>query len=94
MQDMYANSNEGMVFKLVVSLEQERKNKHLEGPPRLRLICFKTSYLNLKKKSILNLSDAYVVVLTLDTHNPCNRRYLLHILFCLGNSCDAWYTQP
>ena len=42
MQDMYANSNEDMVFKLVVSLEQEGKNEPLESSPRLGLICFKT----------------------------------------------------
>ena len=84
MQDMYTNSNEGMAFKLVVSLEQDDKSKHLESPPRLRLICFKTSHLNLKKNYILNLLDVYVVVLTLATHNPCNRRYLLHIPFCLS----------
>ena len=51
MQDMYANSNEGMVFKLVVSLEQGGKNEPLENPPRLGLICFKTFHLNLKKKN-------------------------------------------
>ena len=50
MQDIYANSNEGMVLKLVVSLEQGSKNKPLENPSGLRLICFKTSHLNLKKK--------------------------------------------
>ena len=33
MQDMYANSNEGMVFKLVVSLEKGGKSEPLEGPP-------------------------------------------------------------
>ena len=42
MQDMYANSNEDMVFKLVVSLEQQRKSEPLESSPRLGLICFKT----------------------------------------------------
>ena len=42
MKDMHANSNESMVFKLVVSLEQGGKNEHLESPLRLWLICFKT----------------------------------------------------
>ena len=50
MQDTYANSNEGIVFKLVVLLEQGGKNELLENPPRLGLICFKTLHLNLKKK--------------------------------------------
>ena len=79
MQNTYANSNEGMVFKLVVSLEQGGKNVPLESPPRLGLIFFKTFHLNLKKKIILNLLHIYVVVLTLDTRNPCSRRYFLHI---------------
>ena len=35
MQDMYANSNKVMIFKLV------------ESPPKLGLICFKTFDLNL-----------------------------------------------
>ena len=47
MQDIYANSNEGMVYKLVVSLEQVGKNDHLESPFRLGLICFETFDLNL-----------------------------------------------
>ena len=47
MQDMYVNSNEGMVFKLEVSLEQGSKNESLESPPRLGLICVKTFSLNL-----------------------------------------------
>ena len=89
MQDIYANSNEGMVLKLVVSLEQGSKNKPLENPSGLRLICFKTSHLNLKKKSILNLLHAFVAVLTLGTHNPCNRKYLLHIPLCLSTTYAA-----
>ena len=32
MKDMYVNSNESMVFKLVVSLEQWGKNEPLESP--------------------------------------------------------------
>ena len=47
MQDIYANSNEAMVCKLVVSLEQAGKNNHLESPFRLGLICFETVDLNL-----------------------------------------------
>ena len=31
MQDMYSNSNEGMVFRLVVSLKQGSKNELLES---------------------------------------------------------------
>ena len=50
MQNIYANSNEGMVFKLVVLLEQGGKNKPLESPPILGLIYFKNFHLNLKKK--------------------------------------------
>ena len=42
MQKIYANSNEGIVFKLVVPLEQRGKNKPSETPPRLGLISFKT----------------------------------------------------
>ena len=34
MQDLYGNSDEGMVFKHVVSLEQGGKNETLESPPR------------------------------------------------------------
>ena len=81
MKDMYAKSNESMVFKLVVSLD---KNKSLENPPRLELIYFKTFHLNLKKIFILNLLHTYIVVLTLGSHNPCNRRYFLHIPLCLS----------
>ena len=93
MQNMYANSNEGMVLKLVVSLEQGGKKETLESPPRLELICFKTFPLNLKKKSILNQLYKYVVVLTLRTSNPCNRRYFLHVSFCnIGYISEAWYT--
>ena len=55
MQDMYENSNEGMVFELVVSLEQGGKSKSLESPPRLPLVCFKTFDWNLQKSPILNL---------------------------------------
>ena len=47
MQDMYANSNEDMVFKLVVSLEHRGKKEPLEVSPRLGLICFETFDLNL-----------------------------------------------
>ena len=47
MQDVYANSNEDIFFKRVVSLEQEGKNKPLESLPRLGLICFKTFDLSL-----------------------------------------------
>ena len=43
---MYANSNEGMVSKLVNSLGYGGKNESLEIPPRLGLICFKTFDLN------------------------------------------------
>ena len=45
MQDMYANSNEGIFFQtrnLVAG-----KNETLESSPRLGLICFKTFDLNL-----------------------------------------------
>ena len=75
-----------MVFKLVVSLEQGSKNKPLENSSRLRLICFKTSHLNLKKKSILNLLHTYVAALTLSTYNPCNGRYYLRIPLCLSTT--------
>ena len=84
MKDMHAKSNESMVLKLVVSLEQGDKNKPLENPPRLELICFKTFHLNLKKIFILNLLHTYIVVLALGSHNPCNRRYFLHIPLCLS----------
>ena len=47
MKDMYGNSNEGMLFKLVVSLEQGGKNEPLESPPRLEFIFFKAIDLNL-----------------------------------------------
>ena len=47
---MYPKSNEGMVFKLKVSLEQGGKSEPLESPARLGLICFKTFHFNLRKK--------------------------------------------
>ena len=87
MLDMYANSNEGMVSKLVASLKQGGKNEPLESPPRFGLICFKTFHLNLKKKiNFKPILHTYVVVLTLDTHNPCNKRYLLHTPLCLSTT--------
>ena len=42
MQDMHADSNEGMVVKLIISVGQGGKKESLESPPRLELICFKT----------------------------------------------------
>ena len=39
---------------------------------------------SLAQKEVLNLLHTYVVVLTLGIHNPCNRRYLLHISLCLS----------
>ena len=63
---MYAaNSNEGMVFKLEVSLEQGGKNKPLESPARLGLICFKTFHLNLKK--IFHLKPITYIYCSFDT---------------------------
>ena len=50
MKDMYPKSNESMVFKLEVSLDQGGKSEPLESPARLGLICFKTFHLNLRKK--------------------------------------------
>ena len=47
MEDVYANSNEGMVVKLVMSVEQGDKNEPPESPTRSELICFKTFDLNL-----------------------------------------------
>ena len=41
---------------------------------------------SLAQKEALNLLHTYVVVLTLGTHNPCNRKYLLHISFCLSTT--------
>ena len=48
---MYANSNEDIVFKFEVSLEQGGKIKLIESLPRLGLISFKTFHLNLKKNA-------------------------------------------
>ena len=39
---------------------------------------------SLVQKEVLNLLHTYVVVSTLDTYNPCNRRYLLHVSLCLS----------
>ena len=39
---------------------------------------------SLVQKEVLNLLHTYVVVLTLGTYNPCNRRYLLHVPLCLS----------
>ena len=38
----------------------------------------------LLQKEVLNLLHTCVVVLTLGTHNTCNRRYFLHISLCLS----------
>ena len=39
---MYADSNEVIVFKLVISIGQGGRNEPLESPPRLGLISFET----------------------------------------------------
>ena len=39
---------------------------------------------SLAQNEVLNLLHTYVVVLTLGTHNRCNRSYLLHIWLCFG----------
>ena len=44
---MYANSNEGMVFKIVVSLSKEVEMNPLESLPRLTFKSEKTFHLNL-----------------------------------------------
>ena len=38
---MHADSNEGMVVKLIILVGQGGKIEFLESPPRLELICFK-----------------------------------------------------
>ena len=67
MQDMCANSNQGMVFELVVSLKQGGKNESLESSPRLGLICFKTFRLNLKKKIHFNFNPITCIYCIFDT---------------------------
>ena len=34
---------------------------------------------SLTQKAVLNILPTYVEVLTLGTHNPCSRRYLIHM---------------
>ena len=41
---------------------------------------------SLAPKEVSVLLHTYVVVLTLVTHNPCNRRYLLHLWLCLSTT--------
>ena len=65
MKDMYANSNESMIFKLVVSLQQGGKNKVLENPPRLGLICFKTFHSNFEKN--IHFKPITYICCSLDT---------------------------
>ena len=67
MQDMYANSNQGMVFRLVVSLKQGGKNESLESSPRLGLICFKNFHLNLKKNCHFNFNPITCIYCIFDT---------------------------
>ena len=49
-----------------------------------------------QKKIILNLLHTYVVVLTLDTHNPCSRRnpsiYTALFIDKIAYKYDVWYT--
>ena len=40
----------------------------------------------LAQKEVINLLQTYVVVLTIDTLNSCNRIYLLHISLCLSTT--------
>ena len=99
MQDMCANSNEGMV--LVVSLEQGEGRGggggNLENPPDFTQIWvhlfqnfqFKFDiawfvFSSLAQKEVSNLLHRYVVVSTPGTHNPCHIRYLLHMSLCLS----------
>ena len=39
---------------------------------------------SLAQKEVINLLHTYAVVLTLGTHNPSSRRYLLHMSLCLS----------
>ena len=41
---------------------------------------------SLAQKEVLSVLHIYVVVLTLRTHNACNRRYFLHISLCLSTT--------
>ena len=100
MQDIYANSNEGVVFQTFSLVGAWKggggdKNEPLESPPRLAdlfqnfLFKFDIAWFvlwSLAQKEVLNLLHIYVVVLSLGTHNPCNRRYLLHISLCLSTT--------
>ena len=47
MQDMYANSNEGMVVKLIISVGQVGQKEPLESSPRWELIFSEIFNLNL-----------------------------------------------
>ena len=76
---MFANSSEVMVLKLEVWLEQTPRN-----PSKIRVDLFQNFPFKFEKNSILKILHTYVVVLTLDAHNPCNRRYILHITLCLS----------
>ena len=93
MHDMYGDSNEGMLFKLIILVGQGCKNEPLESPPRLGLFLqnfwFKFDIAwcvlwPLVQEEVLNLLHIYVVVLIIGTYNPCKRIYLLHIPLCLS----------
>ena len=76
-------------FKLLVSLDHKGKKQTTRKPTQIRVDLFQNFRFkfdiawfvlrSLAHKEVLNVLHTYVVVLTLDTHNPGNRRYLLHI---------------
>ena len=77
-QDMYADSNEGMVVKLIILVGQVGEKEPLESSPRLELIFFRNFRFkfdtdwciswSLVHKEVLSPLHRYVVVLALDTH--------------------------
>ena len=81
-------------FKLVVSLEQRGGGEQTPTKStQIRVDLFQNFRFkfdiawfilrSLAQKEVLNLLHTYVVVLTLGTYNPGNKRYLLHISLCL-----------
>ena len=71
-------------MKVWFSNLQSRWSKGVKRTPRKPTQIRVGLFQNFSFKFILNRLQTYVVVLTLDTHNPCNRRYFQHIPLCLS----------
>ena len=95
MQDVYADSNEGMVVKLIISVEQGEK-KTPRKPTQVRVNWFQNFQIefdiawcvmwSLVQKEVLNLLNIHVLVLTLGIHIP------LCFVDNIGYSSEDWHT--